>query len=243
MACVRLTGILRQQIRRNAENAFNAANPTAVNDPELQKLIQKGILQSKSNSFLKSLYETQQEFCNEHPEVKGQIQKSGLKAHTIETESYITFNDITRNVSCDNNNTLREVTYPRDEIRMNVGPWVLYSNDQHAHAPRIGTANFPEPLKTKIEDKLFDRIHAVQTRSARRRSFINEVQDLLNDCTTVHQFLEVWPGGEYLIPSDAIQKMHIKVTRAKRAAEIKDLSGFDPSKANQVVLTAKILGA
>lgn len=244
MACVRLTGILRQQIRRNAEDAFSAANPAAVTDPELQKLIQEGILQSKPNNFLKSLYETQQEFCNEHPEYKDQIKRSGIKANTVETESYIKFDDITRNVSCDNNNTLREVTYPRDEIRMNVGLWVSYLCDQHANnTPRIGIANFPEPLKTKIEDKLFDRIHAVQTRSARRRSFINEVQDLLNDCTTVHQFLEVWPGGEYLIPSDAIQKMHVKVTRAKRAAEIKDLSGFDPSKANQVVLTAKILGA
>jgi len=243
MACVRLTGILRQQIRRNAEDAFSAANPTAVNDPELQKLIQKGILQSKSNNFLKSLYETQQEFCNEHPEHKDQIKKSGLKAHTIETESFVTYNDITRNVA-NENNTLEPITYPRDEIKIDLNPWVLYSCDHRVtFTPRIATANFPEPLKTQIEDKLFERIHAVRTRNTRRRSFINEILQLLDDCTTVHQFLEVWPGGEYLIPSEAIQKMHIKVTRAKRAAEIKDLSGFDPSKANQVVLTAKILGA
>jgi len=101
MACVRLTGILRQQIRRNAEDAFSAANPSAVNDPELEKLIQEGILQSKPNNFFKSLYETQQEFCNEHPEYKDQIKKAGIKANTVEIESYIKFDDITRNVSCD----------------------------------------------------------------------------------------------------------------------------------------------
>ena len=52
MACVRLTGILRQQIRRNAEDAFTAANPTAVSDPELQKLIQEGVLLSLNGTFI-----------------------------------------------------------------------------------------------------------------------------------------------------------------------------------------------
>jgi len=60
--------------------------------------------------------------------------------------------------------------------------------------------------------------------------------------TTLKQLLEVWPAAESLVPADKIQKMHVKVTRKQKAAQIKEEISFDPTVANQAVLTAKMLG-
>ena len=76
----------------------------------------------------------------------------------------------------------------------------------------------------------------------KKHAYDGQIMDLLNGVTTLKQMLEIWPGGESLVPSDKLQQLHVKVTRLARAKEIADEVCFDASLANQTVLTAKMLG-
>ena len=74
------------------------------------------------------------------------------------------------------------------------------------------------------------------------RNYNGSITDLLENCTTLKQLLEIWPAAESLVESDKLAKMHVKVTRKERAQQIKEEVCFDPTIANQAVLTAKLLG-
>ena len=72
--------------------------------------------------------------------------------------------------------------------------------------------------------------------------FTKSIDSVLDQCNTVKQLLEVWPGAEALLPNDVIQKLHTKVTRKVDAEKVRDLSQFDADAANQVLLTSSLLG-
>ena len=74
------------------------------------------------------------------------------------------------------------------------------------------------------------------------RDYRASIRDLLDKCTTLKQLLEIWPAAESLVPSESIQKLHEKVTRKAKAEQIKEEIQFDPTIANQAVLTSKMLG-
>jgi len=74
------------------------------------------------------------------------------------------------------------------------------------------------------------------------RNYNSSIRELLESCTTLKQLLEIWPAAESLVPNDRLQKMHTKITRVERAKQIKEEVNFDPTIANQTVLTAKLMG-
>jgi hypothetical protein len=74
------------------------------------------------------------------------------------------------------------------------------------------------------------------------RNYNGSISDLLENCSTLKQLLEIWPAAESLVESEKLAKMHVKVSRKERAQQIKDEICFDPTIANQAVLTAKLLG-
>ena len=81
-----------------------------------------------------------------------------------------------------------------------------------------------------------------QEHDVARETYERSIRDLVTRCTTLKQLLEIWPAAESLVPTDKIQKLHTKVTRIERATQIKEEIRFDPTIANQAVLTAKMLG-
>ena len=92
----------------------------------------------------------------------------------------------------------------------------------------LETVNKLRTAKTELRDK--------------RRQYEQQIRSLLNECTTLKQLLDIWSAAESLVPSEYIQRMRIKVTRAARAKEIKQNVSFDATLANQTILTAKVLG-
>ena len=75
-----------------------------------------------------------------------------------------------------------------------------------------------------------------------RRAYENSIGRLLENVTTLKQLLEVWPAAVSLVPAEKIQKMHTKENRKQQAKRVKEEISFDPTIANQAVLTAKMLG-
>ncbi len=75
------------------------------------------------------------------------------------------------------------------------------------------------------------------------REYRGTIEDLLDNCNTLKQLLEVWPAAENLVPQELLSKMHEKVTRQQKARTIREKIEFDADAANQIVLTAKLMGA
>lgn len=70
-----------------------------------------------------------------------------------------------------------------------------------------------------------------------------KLKSLLESTNTVGQFLEAWPGGEYLLPPTVIQKLNTKITRQQAAKKVKEEIDFDADACNNIALTAKLMGA
>jgi len=75
-----------------------------------------------------------------------------------------------------------------------------------------------------------------------RYNYKQSIRNLLDKCSTLKQLLEIWPAAESLVESDKLAQMHVKVTRKQRAQQVREEIDFDPTLANQTVLTAKLLG-
>jgi len=74
------------------------------------------------------------------------------------------------------------------------------------------------------------------------RDFESSIESVVNNVNTVKQLLDVWPAAEKLLDADTIQRLHTKVTRKVNAQAVLDKSNFNPDAANQVILTASLLG-
>ena len=72
--------------------------------------------------------------------------------------------------------------------------------------------------------------------------FESQIRNLLNECNTLKQAIDAWPGVREFVPSDTLQKLYQKTTRVQKAKTVRDEIDFDSALADQVVLRSKLLG-
>ena len=106
----------------------------------------------------------------------------------------------------------------------------------------IHTTDFKADCVEKANG-IIDKYHrAREEHTEKRRTFDKKIEALLNNCNTVKQAIETWPGIEKLLPDSVIQKMHQKQSRKERAATVRQEVDFDATEANQAILTSNLLG-
>jgi hypothetical protein len=106
----------------------------------------------------------------------------------------------------------------------------------------IHTTDFKADCVEKANG-IIDKYHkAREEHNEKRKTFDKKIESLLNNCNTVKQAIEAWPGIEKLLPDNVIQKMHQKQTRKERAATVRQEVDFDATEANQAILTSNLLG-
>lgn len=93
-----------------------------------------------------------------------------------------------------------------------------------------------------ILDELVMLIKQRETLREKRSNYRANIFGLLEDCNTVHQFVETWPAGDAFLSTEVKQRMHEKVTRQQSARNRREALDFDSTIANQVVLTSKLIG-
>ena len=124
-----------------------------------------------------------------------------------------------------------------------LSPYWVCENNRHGWGDPIHyIQNFDPVAATDITAKFDEFTRLKQEYHEARHKYEQDIYSLLDKCTTLKQLLEVWPGAESLVPSHKLAQMHTKVTRKQKAAAIKEEINFDPTVANQAVLTAKLLG-
>jgi hypothetical protein len=102
--------------------------------------------------------------------------------------------------------------------------------------------DFRDEDKSDVIDMFTKFKDSEKTHREAKDQYEKQIKDLVRKCTTLKQLLQIWPGAESLVPNNKLQELHRKVTRAQRAQTIKEEISFDPTVANQAVLTAKLLG-
>ena len=102
--------------------------------------------------------------------------------------------------------------------------------------------SFDISIREELHTKVAAAVDASDEWDDKFREKIQQVRSILEQCNTVKQLLSVWPGAEKLLSSEVIQKLHTKVKRNVDVEKVLDTSGFDEQEANQVILTANLLG-
>ena len=96
------------------------------------------------------------------------------------------------------------------------------------------------------EAKVLEIVNSFEQRqdeySTNRREYYNTVNQLLDKCSTLKQFLTAWPAGEAFVPQDKMSELHTKVTRIQKARQLKEDIDFDDTAVNKVLLTAELMG-
>lgn len=240
MASVRMTNELRSDIRREAEKAYSLANPQPKPSNDFVAAVRAAVLSSPEQTFLKemkhigetrNLDKVHRFGVNVLPE-RPKDAPTGIDLR-LQNKS-----EVTSSYASQRNYTNCHITFstPMNNFLMNNssehrwGNPVMWINDMRIEDITVLTEHFH--TFQKLEEEW----------STARLTYEQSIRDLVSECTTLKQLLEIWPAAESLVPPGKIQKMHTKVTRAQRAAAIKEEISFDPTIANQAVLTAKMLG-
>jgi hypothetical protein len=225
MASIRMTRELAGDIFNNAVKMYEKANPDQTAPSDLSELICQAIRESELHRAQETFYQV----------VRNRVARENHRRHTDQLNSFeVTRIDIQTNKFTGVSECQVDLPTPfrvYDGYDIKKGWKDVYLTDlppEHQH--NVFVACEAEILRDKA------------AREA-KTDYCTQIRKLVQECTTVKQLLDVWPGAESLIPPDKLQAMHVKTTRATKARQIREASSFDPTEANKTMLTAKLMGA
>jgi hypothetical protein len=253
MASVRMTNDLRRAIITNAINAFDVADPTPKPSRRMQELSVSVIRDSEYYRDMSEIMNKSKEFATKFDLGKYDndgdwryIQNGGgalgfkpaIAARTLRATCINLY--IQGKESANGWGTACigiELDTPTDLLNANM----YYGKSE---------ITFFDSLLDKTKDDVREFMTAIEKfetdkkeRKERYQNYTHKIKLLLEQCTTLKQLLEAWPAAESFVPRDKLQQLNVKVTRAQRAAAVKQEVEFDDSEFNKVVLTAKLIGS
>ena len=232
MASVRMTQEMRSNIRRAAENAYELSNPEPKPNNAYVAAVKQAVLNSPEQKFLKRMY-TEGRAENLHL-------RKGKNLLPEKNKEDVTAIDVRLKTGQINHREYSETPVQFD-VPLSEW-WVVEQTYNRWGNPTV----YVNDLATEDQHNISEMFEAFQTTkeewNTARHTYNQSITQLLENCSTLKQLLEIWPAAESLVESDKLAKMHVKVTRKERAQQIKDEISFDPTVANQAVLTAKLLG-
>ena len=247
MASVRMSNELRANLLTRALENFNTAKPK----PELlgsdKTILRDAALNCQTLQAIKVV----QAQAEESPALKHLIQKSQRKSIGLRGGMFTDtrYNEI-KFINGDDYRTRSSntvfsfsldasvvVTAFTDEINL-IEPG--YYND---NALLICTEDLQPDDLVKVNEIVTSQKAKVESHQTDKNEYQIKLKSLLESTNTVGQFLEAWPGGEYLLPPIIIQKLNTKITRQQAAKKVKEEINFDADACNNIALTAKLMGA
>lgn len=234
MASVRMTQEMRSNIRRAAENAYELSNPEPKPNNAYVAAVKKAVLNSPEQKFLKRMA-SEGRSENLHLRKGKSLLPEKNKEDVTAVDLRLASRDAAGNR--DYKETVVQFDVPLSEW------WVVEQTYNRWGNPSV----YVNDLATEDQHEISEMFEAFQTSknewNTARHGYNQSITQLLESCTTLKQLLEIWPAAESLVESDKLAQMHVKITRKERAQQIKEEICFDPTVANQAVLTAKLLGA
>ena len=238
MASVRMTNELRDDIRRKAEEAYSLANPHPKPSNKYVTAVLDAVRHSPEQTFLRDIKKLGEERAVDSDTRYGQ-NILPHKPKEVVTSIELRIKTLTGVISV-HGRDYKETTIKFDTP---IADYLVVDGDRHRWSdPVVWINDLRLEDKTQIIEYFEAHLKSTEEHNQAQGLYDQSIYNLVSTCTTLKQLLEVWPAAESLVPANKIQKMHTKVTRKQRAATIKEEISFDPTIANQAVLTAKMLG-
>jgi hypothetical protein len=236
MATVRMSNELKTTITRNANTAYLTANP----EPKPSTQFEEDLVKAIKNM--------------PYQETMRQIENIIVAKNFYDTKSFDALHFCIDSHKID---SVRLTGFPSQEGRngrMWSNPNVIhlstpltilgkkYEYNHHSMGTRVFLNDLHIEDKPVIEKHVTTLNDRIEAHEKAQTAYMSSIETLLNNCNTLKQAVETWPGIESLVPSHMMQKMHEKITRKQRAVKVREEIHFDQDQVNQVVLTAKLLG-
>ena len=232
MATVRISQRLYDEIEKSFRAKYEAGNPKPSKSPELLSAIREGLLTMPAVLAFDTMLESpaiQQEMNN-----KSELASALNRADKSDTTE-VRINKITKHQRY-------HVTNSDEEIIVDLPTPVKLPYASSYGYYDVDINSFDISIREEIHTKVAAAIDADNEWDDKFSDAIKQVRSILDQCNTVKQLLKVWPGAEKLLSSEVVQKLHTKVKRNVDVEKVLDTSGFDEQQANQVILTANLLG-
>ena len=232
MATVRLSQQLHRQLLDAAKEKYKVTNPEPNQSPELMIVLRAGLQTMPAVTAFNTMLAT--------PAIQNEMAtKSEISLALNRAEpgnvTEIRVHNITKHTR------YAETGDPTDiYCELDTPVQLPYGSNYGSYDVSIDS--FDITVRDELHSTLATAIDNTAAYQEKFHHFAKSIDSVLEQCNTVKQLLEVWPGAETLIPNDVIQKLHTKVTRKVDAEKVRDLSQFDADAANQVLLTSSLLG-
>lgn len=226
MASVRMTQDLRDNIFNNAMAAFNAAKPKPKPTTWLTDRVKDAIENSPPYLTLKRSAELKN--TNQFDSFGG-LKENADRKQVPEIRLVFRSNELS----------------PNDvkQIDFEFVPHMTIYSQNYWGVPVMYFSELAPQSKVDLMQPLLAFAAEVQEYVTQHKTYVEKIQGLLSNCTTIKQFLLAWPGGESFVPHHAKSRMYTRVSRAEKAKQIVETVQFDDAFVNEVVLTAKLVGA
>ena len=232
MATVRISQRLYDEIIKSFREKYEAGNPKPSKSPELLSAVREGLLTMPAVLAFDTMLESPaiQQEINTGSEL-GTALSRAVKNDTTE----IRINKITKHqrFQLTNSSTEMYVDLPTP-VKLPYGSNYGYYD--------VDINSFDISIREELHTKIAAAVDASHEWDDKFNEATKQVRSVLEQCNTVKQLLKVWPGAEKLLSSEVIQKLHTRVKRNVDVEKVLDTSGFDEQQANQVILTANLLG-
>ena len=232
MATVRLSQQLHRQLLDAAKEKYKVTNPEPNQSPELISALRAGLQTMPAVTAFNTMLA--------NPAIQNEMATKSEISHALNRadQSNVTeirVNNITKHARYTETGSTEDIY-----CELDTPVQLPYGNSYGSYDVSIDS--FDITIRNELHSKLATAIDGKDAYNEKYHHFSKSIDSVLEQCNTVKQLLEVWPGAEALLPNDVIQKLHTKVTRKVDAEKVRDLSQFDADAANQVLLTSSLLG-
>lgn len=232
MASVRMTQQMRTNIRDRAEVAYTTANPKPQPSTEFCDAVKQAVTNSPEQKFYEQILQI--------GTARGLDKRYGTNILPFQNKEEVVAIDL-RLAKPEMKSDYEQHTI---KFSTSIKPYLVIEQSYNRWGnPNVYVNDLDAATQTEIKKQFEDLLATQKEWEEAFWTYKKSIRDLLEQCTTLKQLLEVWPAAESLVDSDKLSQMHVKVTRKERAEQIKREISFDPTVANQTVLTAKLLGA
>lgn len=258
MASVRMTEALRSKIESSALKAFDLANPNITTPTTTADAVKKAVENMPQQQYAKRIHKLyKEEFAHLEGKfiVSDEVRRASVIRGNYETlllESYnkpyfgelssVVFHWPSPDTPSSRRPHGRSVTItfntPIEIAVASAKAWSFYGGQLDMAIEQLRVED-----QTKIKESITALYDQRRAQKDKRTEYGRQIHNLVQTVNTVKQLLEAWPAAESLLPPETTRKMHMQVTRAQKAKQIKEEIKFDSAIANQTILTARILGA
>ena len=222
MATVRMSRNVSEEIQKNAKKAYQKTNPYLHFDATM------------GDRIYADLYTEAKEILNkvrgfEHINSSNIVESNeriNIQIEGIDTSEYL---DPTSNSSYGGRSTY----YDAIDVPLTRKQWFFNQNgrDKDVTVPKSN------PIHAEIM-KMLDHNEQVYQGYEENRS---KVQEIIDACVTINQFLKAWPAGAALVPEEALQKANERSVRKQQAEERRALVEGMETDLNTTILTSSLL--